>query len=175
MLELLEWRWLGVFIAPTTILAVGWLLCRWAHQTVRWCTGHSTVHCPVHATSAVRWGLEQLTVEVVCPFTAPDSPMVHRTVQCDLTSQIVVWLPALQTEGAVPQSTVSGVDHCSEGLPDSLVAHRTVQWFLADERRGNPRAASSRSALARALDTVRCTPDSPVRHWLQQVGLLQPL
>jgi hypothetical protein len=32
----LEWWWLGVFIAPTTILAVGWVLCRWAHRTVRY-------------------------------------------------------------------------------------------------------------------------------------------
>jgi hypothetical protein len=75
MLGWLEWWWLGVFIAPTTILAVGCLLCRWAHWTVRWCTGHSIVHCPVRATSADRWGLELLTVEVFCPFGAPDSPV----------------------------------------------------------------------------------------------------
>jgi hypothetical protein len=51
--------------------------------------GHSTVHCPVRATSANRWGLELLTVEVVYPFGAPDSPVAHRIVRCDLTSQIV--------------------------------------------------------------------------------------
>jgi hypothetical protein len=34
-------RWLGVFIAPNHFLAVGWLCCRWAHQTVRWHTGQS--------------------------------------------------------------------------------------------------------------------------------------
>jgi hypothetical protein len=38
-------------------------------------TGHCTVHCPVHATSADRWGSEQLTVEVVCPCGALDSPV----------------------------------------------------------------------------------------------------
>jgi hypothetical protein len=44
-----------------------------AYRTVLWCTGHGTVHCPVIATSADRWGLERLTVEVFCPFAAPDS------------------------------------------------------------------------------------------------------
>jgi hypothetical protein len=37
----------------------------------RWRTGHATVQCPVRATSAARWGLEQLTVEVLCLLTAP--------------------------------------------------------------------------------------------------------
>jgi hypothetical protein len=34
-LGLLEWWWLGVFIAPTTILVVGCSVYRWAHRTVR--------------------------------------------------------------------------------------------------------------------------------------------
>jgi hypothetical protein len=48
----LEWRCLGVFIAPTTILAVGCALCRQTHRTVRcapdtalfivWCTPHQS-------------------------------------------------------------------------------------------------------------------------------------
>jgi hypothetical protein len=29
--------------------------------------------------STPRWGLEQLTVEFVCPVVAPDSPVPHRT------------------------------------------------------------------------------------------------
>jgi hypothetical protein len=53
------------------------------------CTGHSTIHCPLRATSANRWGLVQLTVEVVCHFGAPDNPVAHRTVQCDLMSQTI--------------------------------------------------------------------------------------
>jgi hypothetical protein len=51
---------------------------RWlsmAHRTVQWCTGQGTVHCSVPATSAHRWGLELLTVEVFCPLAAPDSPV----------------------------------------------------------------------------------------------------
>jgi hypothetical protein len=50
-----------------------------AHWTVRWCTGQGTVQCPVRATSAARWGLEGLTVEVLCLLAAPDSPMPHQT------------------------------------------------------------------------------------------------
>jgi hypothetical protein len=46
-----------------------------AHRTVRWCTGHGTIQCPVHATSAAHWGLERLTVEVLCLLAAPDSPV----------------------------------------------------------------------------------------------------
>jgi hypothetical protein len=64
-LGLLEWWWLGVFIAPTTILAVA----------VDGCTGQDTFHCPVRATSADRWCLERLTVEVLCPLVAPNSLM----------------------------------------------------------------------------------------------------
>jgi hypothetical protein len=50
-----------------------------AHRTVRWCTGQDTVQCPVRATSAARWGLELLTVEVLCLVVAPDSPTAHHT------------------------------------------------------------------------------------------------
>jgi endogenous inhibitor of DNA gyrase (YacG/DUF329 family) len=70
----------GVFIASNHFLAVGCFCCRWAHRAaVRWCTGQGTIHCPVCATSACRWGLERLTVGVLCLVVAPDSPVAHRT------------------------------------------------------------------------------------------------
>jgi hypothetical protein len=43
-----------------------------AHRTVWWCTGHGTIHCPMRATPAARWGLERLTVEVLCLLAASD-------------------------------------------------------------------------------------------------------
>jgi hypothetical protein len=51
----IEWWWLGVFIAPTTILVVGcaFLSTGTPDSPVR--TGHCTVHCPVPATSIVCW------------------------------------------------------------------------------------------------------------------------
>jgi hypothetical protein len=51
------------------------------------------------ATSAGRWGLERLTVEVVCPFAALDSLVRPDVTDCLLTS-------ALQPARAVAQSTV---------------------------------------------------------------------
>jgi hypothetical protein len=121
MVGWLKWWWLGVFIALTTILAFGWLLCRWAHRTVRWCTGHSTVHCPVHATSADRWCLEWLTIEVVCPFPAPDSPVRPVVAYCLLTSCAADYRRS-------PTVDRWWSRRCSEGSPDSPVAHRTVKW-----------------------------------------------
>jgi hypothetical protein len=93
-----------VFIASNHFLAIG---CQWAHRTVRWCTGHDTIHCSVRATPADRWGLERLTVEVLCPLAAPSSPvhcfscqrsrplakltvapLAHRTVRCTSDSPV---------------------------------------------------------------------------------------
>jgi hypothetical protein len=48
-----EW-WLGVFIAPTTKVAVGEAICRMAHRTVRCATGHCPVRQPRHPTVRVR-------------------------------------------------------------------------------------------------------------------------
>jgi hypothetical protein len=64
--------------------------CQWVHRTLWWCTGHDTSHSLVPATSADHWGLEWLTIEVLCPIVAPDSPVAQRTVRCVLTSQF--WL-----------------------------------------------------------------------------------
>jgi hypothetical protein len=105
----LEWWWLGVFIAPTTIPAVV-------------VDGH-TVHCLVSATSADRWGLELLTIEVFCLLVALDSPVRSDIIDCLLTSD----------DQTVPQSTVGEVDRCSVVSPDSPVAHRTVRRILVDE------------------------------------------
>jgi hypothetical protein len=66
-----------VFIAPTTIPAVA----------VDGHTGHDIVHRPMPTTSADCWGLERLTVEVLCPLVAPDSLVAHRIFRCVLTSQ----------------------------------------------------------------------------------------
>jgi hypothetical protein len=58
-------------------------------------TEQPNVHCPVRATSADRWGLE--TIEFACPCGAPDSPVAHRIVRCDLTSETVSELLAFLT------------------------------------------------------------------------------
>jgi hypothetical protein len=115
-LGLLEWWWLGGIYSPTTILVVSWLLYRRAHQTVRWCTGHSIVHYPVRATLANCWGLESLTVEVVCPRGVPYSPVAQRTVWCNL-----IVTDCLLTFGAADCGCSPAVDRCTEGSQDSPV------------------------------------------------------
>jgi hypothetical protein len=42
---------------------------------------HRTWHCSVsvRATSAAHWGLERLTIEVLCLLAAPESAVAHRT------------------------------------------------------------------------------------------------
>jgi hypothetical protein len=98
-----------------------------AHQTIRWCTGLGTVHCPVCATSARRWGLERLTIEILCLVVAPDSPVRSFFVAWHLTSTLCAF-------------TVYAVDRwapdyrCSVGSPDSLVNYcgarprKTREW-----------------------------------------------
>jgi hypothetical protein len=62
----------GVFIAPTTKMAVGEVYSRRAHRAVRCATGHCPVRQPRHPTVRARL-LELLTCG------PPDSPVVHRT------------------------------------------------------------------------------------------------
>jgi hypothetical protein len=78
-----------VFIALITILVVG----------VNGHTGQSVVHrtydiihCPVHATSADRWGLVHRTYDIVhCPVRAMSADrwsLVHRTWHCSLSGTL---------------------------------------------------------------------------------------
>jgi hypothetical protein len=126
MLGCLEEWWLGVFIAPTTKMAVGEGCCRWAHRTVRCVTGHYPVRQPRHPTVRVR-PLELLTCG------PPDSPVVHRTgpVHCPMRHLA----PALTYARAVAlftihcrllQTTVGVVSRCFAGTPDSPVNYSGV-------------------------------------------------
>jgi hypothetical protein len=89
--------------------------CRWAHRTVRWCTGHSTIHCPVCATSADRWGLEWLTVEVLCPLGAPNSLVCSNSA--NLTSDFCT----IHCSFHQRSRSLGAVDRCSVSSLDSLV------------------------------------------------------
>jgi hypothetical protein len=82
----------GVFIAPTTKVAVGEGCCRRAHRIV-WCaTGHCPVLQPRHPTVRVRL----LQLWQVGP---PDSPVVHQTVtvHCPVRHLCLLWLLRLQS------------------------------------------------------------------------------
>jgi hypothetical protein len=95
--------------------------CWWAHRTVERCTEHSIVHCPVSATSADRWGLELLTVEVFCPLAASDSPVAHRTVRCVLTLQTDFWLLMCWLCCSQRSRPLGEVDRCSVVSSDCLM------------------------------------------------------
>jgi hypothetical protein len=86
-----------------------------AHRTARWYTGQDTVQCPVRATSAGRWGLERLIVEVFCPIAASDSPVAHQT--CPVRPDIAV----LTSDCALFNFVV---DHCAQ-VTVAPLAHRT--------------------------------------------------
>jgi hypothetical protein len=106
--------------------------CRWAYRTVRWCTEHGTVHCPVRATPADRWGLEWLTIEVICPLVASDSPVAHRTVWCVLTLHFRLLLCSLYCRQC--SRPLGAVDRCSAGSPDSPVNYSRVTMRKTRER-----------------------------------------
>jgi hypothetical protein len=118
------WWWLGVFIAPTTKPTAGEALCRWAHRTVRWATGHCPVRQPRHPTVRV------LTVSTVGAPTAwatgqsGAAPDRH----CSLSgapSSVALTLHKLSAHCSrcrrPLESTVALLSRCSAGTPDSPV------------------------------------------------------
>jgi hypothetical protein len=126
MLGWLEWRWLGVFIAPTTKQPLGRGCYRWVHRTVRCATGHCPVRQPRHPTFRV---LTQSTIGALTSGgtglsgAAPDS---HCSLSgAPLTSVQTSATNCSAVRGTV-QSTVAPKSRCSVGAPDSPVAHRTV-------------------------------------------------
>jgi hypothetical protein len=99
----------GVFIAPTTILAVGWAFCRRAHQIV-WCAPDIPlfiVRCLPCQPSVGVWSSRPLTSHVL---------VAHRIVRCDLTSLTASVL--LTVSDAVQ---LLGSQALVVGSPDSLV------------------------------------------------------
>jgi hypothetical protein len=104
-----------------------------AHRTFRWCTGHGTVQCPVCATSAACWGLERLTVEVLCLLATPDSPVRPNIVA--MTSDRALFTFAVDR---CMQVTVALLAH--RILSD---AHQTVRRIIAERLSESLRVASS--------------------------------
>jgi hypothetical protein len=124
----------GVFIAPTTIPAVA------VDGHTRQSGGASDmslfiVQCMPRQPTVGVWSCWPLKSFVL---------LRHQTVRCVLTLQFWLLTSALFTLHPSEQSIV---------VP---LAHRTVRWFLAEWLWENPRAASSRGALAWAPDRVRC-------------------
>jgi hypothetical protein len=140
MLGWLEWWWLGVFIAPTTILAVD----------VDGHTGQSGGALDT-ALFTIRWVPCQPTVEVWSFWPLKSSVLLrHRIVRWHTVQPSATYRRRLSSDfwycrlRRSQRSRPSGeVDCCSVVSPNSPVAHQIVRWILADERRENLRAASS--------------------------------
>jgi hypothetical protein len=117
----------GVFIASNNFLVVGYICWRWAHRTVRWCTGQAlfTIRCVPRQHA--RWGLERLDHWNPCPVAAPDSPVPHQTCPVcsnfSALSSAVHW-SSLFTFGRRP---LVPSYRCSVGSSDMSGAHRTVR------------------------------------------------
>jgi hypothetical protein len=75
----------------------------------------------VRATSVDRWGLELLTVEVFCPFGAPDSPVRPVVADCLLTSDAGDCGCSPAVDRWQSRTLHRGLTGQSSGTPDSLV------------------------------------------------------
>jgi hypothetical protein len=130
MLGWLEWRWLGVFIAPTTNSTVGEAVYRWAHRIVRCATRHCPVCQPRHPTVRV------LTVSTVgaltfwCIEQSGAAPDRHCSLS-DAPSGAALTLHELSAHCSrcrrPLELTVALASRCTGGTSDNPVAHRTVR------------------------------------------------
>jgi hypothetical protein len=119
----------GVFIAPTTKMAVGEGCCRWAHRTVQCATGQSvappdTVRCASHVTqplgfdhwSSDRWGHRTGTVHCPVRLLAPALTLRALSAHFSHTVHFCRW----------PLALLVVAPH---GTPDSPVLHRIVRCY----------------------------------------------
>jgi hypothetical protein len=131
-LDALKCWWLGLFIAPTTKVAVGEGCCRRAHQIVRCTTGH----CPMHhqtlssapATSPNRWVPTIGASDIWATGQsggAPDRSCSLSGAPSSICSDFCARNCTIHCR--LLQTTVGAVSRCSAGTPDSAVLHRTVR------------------------------------------------
>jgi hypothetical protein len=159
-----EWRWLGVFIAPTTILAVvvdGALDSPVVHRIGHYSlSGACNVSTPLGFGAINGWS--SFFVAVL------DSSVEHRT--CSVCSDSLLWLLPF----VLCAFTVHSVDrwragdHCSVGSPDMSGAHRTVRWVIVEHPLEKTESGLYECCLA--WGTRQCL----VRHYQHQcMSLLQ--
>jgi hypothetical protein len=113
-LDALKCWWLGVFIAPTTKVAVGEGCCRRAHRTVRCATGHCPVRQPRHPTVRVR-PLELLTCG------PPDRSCSLSAAPSGACSDSARAVALFSVHCRLLQTTVGVVSRCFASTPDSPV------------------------------------------------------
>jgi hypothetical protein len=143
MLGYLEEWWLGVFIAPTTKMAVGELCCRRAHRTVR---------CASHVTQPLvfeRWSFRHVGHRIVRWCT--DRSCSLSGVPSGACSDSARAVTLFTVHCRLLQTTVGAVSRCSAGTPDSPVNYS-----------GEP--FSETRSLAVGGNSPSCTGHCPVAH-----------
>jgi hypothetical protein len=126
--------WLGVFIAPTTKVAVGEGCCRGAHRTLS----------GAPATSPNRWGSTVGASDNWAPGQSSGAPDSHCSLSgapsgaCSDSARAVAHCSLL-----LLQTTVGAVAVAPQGTPDSPVLHQTVRWIIAEWLPEFPKMASS--------------------------------
>jgi hypothetical protein len=157
-LDAMNGGWLGVFITPTTKIAVGEDCSRMAHRTVR-CASHVTR--PLGSDS---WSFWQLG---------------HRTITVHYPVRLLAPVP---TSARAYTHCSAFIVHCrrplvlcsrdSAGAPDSPVLHRTVRWIIAERLPEFPKVTSSESGSLVHRTLSGGTLDSPVRQTRAHFGCL---
>jgi hypothetical protein len=154
--------WLGVFIAPTTKLAVWWGYLSNGAPDSPLHTG--PVRCASHVTKAV--GFWPLELWLLGP---PGCPVVHRTctVECPVRQHGRAWLLR-----ALARNKCAAGSHWRR---NSLCPAEQLKWI-------SEAGEFLRPLFLGAPDTVRCTSNSPVnysgvasgisRRWRVWVGVL---
>jgi hypothetical protein len=156
---ILVW-WLGVFIAPTTKMAVGEGCCRMVHRTVR-CASHVTKPLGYDRWSSDMWD--------------------HRTVRwCTgkslFTVRCVFWrlLWLLRAQARTVAFYCSFADDRWRCLAVTPLAHRTVRWIIAEWLLEFPKLASWRESTLVHRTQSGGAPDSPVRQTRAAFGCFAP-
>jgi hypothetical protein len=139
----------GGFIAPTTKVAVGKVVCRRAHRTVR-CASHVTQPLGFDRWSSDMWG--HRTVPVHCPMRLLAPALTLRALSAHYSRSVHFCRRPLALIAVAPHGTL-----------DSPVLHRIVRWIIAEWHFQNPKLSSSEliSLVHRTLSGG--TPYSPVR------------
>jgi hypothetical protein len=148
----LEWWWLGAIYNPNHYSS---RCCRWAHRTVRWCTGHNTFHCVPRYPTVGDWSGWPLKSFVL---------LRHRTVWWHTRQSGAFWLLlcSLYRRRAVDRSvqlTVASLAHRTiRCTPDSPVNYSGVTLRKPE---------SGQFMRCLGLGTRQCpvhTGQCPVRH-----------
>jgi hypothetical protein len=135
--------WLGVFIAPTTKLAVwwGWLSYGAPDSPVH--TGH--VRCASHDTKAV--GFRPLEL---CLLGPPGCPVAHQTctLECPVRQYGRAWrLRALAHINCSCRRPLARSSRCPAVTPDSPVYTGHVRWIIVEPPLRIPEAAKFQSRV----------------------------